>query len=227
VDYSLMSPEELVHACFVSGEESIWSEFVRRFHPVISRVALRVARQWGESSPDVIDDLVQETFLKLCKERGSLLRKFESHHSDAVFAYFGVITANLVRDHFRAAHAIKRGGALAAASIDLDHHGEPVSPRSEHSIDRDLLLREVEACLREATRGLQADRDRRIFWLYYRIGIPAGQIALLPGIQLTTKGVESTILRLTRLVRERLNRQAGNQRQKDIQAKGILPTDPL
>jgi RNA polymerase sigma-70 factor, ECF subfamily len=50
-----------------------------------------------------------------------------------------------------------------------------------------------------------------IFWLYYRDGLTARAIAQLPGIRLSVKGVESTIHRLTRRVRLRLNhRRAKN-----------------
>jgi len=43
-----------------------------------------------------------------------------------------------------------------------------------------------------------------VFWLYYRAGFTASAIASLPTVGLTTKGVESLIFRLTRIVRENL-----------------------
>jgi RNA polymerase sigma-70 factor (ECF subfamily) len=43
-----------------------------------------------------------------------------------------------------------------------------------------------------------------IFWLYYEQGMTAKAIAALPSINLTSKGVESAISRLTRLVREQV-----------------------
>jgi RNA polymerase sigma-70 factor (ECF subfamily) len=46
------------------------------------------------------------------------------------------------------------------------------------------------------------ERDVAIFWLYYEQGYTAKEISLLPTVQLTVKGVESTLLRLTRFIRD-------------------------
>jgi RNA polymerase sigma-70 factor, ECF subfamily len=67
-------------------------------------------------------------------------------------------------------------------------------------------MREIDATLSQIAAGPQLQRSRRIFWLYYRVGLTANAIAALPYIGLSTKGVESTILRLTRLLREELDR---------------------
>ena len=47
-------------------------------------------------------------------------------------------------------------------------------------------------------------RDFAIFWLYYRQGLTSKAISELAAIGLGVKGVESTLLRLTRLVRAKL-----------------------
>jgi len=54
-------------------------------------------------------------------------------------------------------------------------------------------------------------RDRTIFWLYYRQGLTAKEIGALPSIGLSLKGVESTLHRLTQLVREHLARTRPDQ----------------
>ena len=69
---------------------------------------------------------------------------------------------------------------------------------------RSILLREINAALGRLAVGQNLERDRRVFWLYYRVGLTANAIASLPAIGLSTKGVESTILRLTRLLRQEL-----------------------
>jgi RNA polymerase sigma-70 factor (ECF subfamily) len=75
------------------------------FHWLIATVALRVARRWGESPPQLIDDLVQETYLKPCDDNFRMLRKFKSDQPDAF--YGNLKTANLVHDRFKAAHSSK------------------------------------------------------------------------------------------------------------------------
>ena len=206
MDYLRMSPEELVRTCLQEGDESAWAEFIRRFHPMIAGVAFRVAQRWGEASPQIIDDLVQETYLKLCVDGVSFLRNFKSAHTNAIYGFVKVFTANLIQDHFKASRSKKRGGGVGTDSIEKAQSGS-----SEHNfksgpatLDRTLLIQEIDACLQVVTPGQNATRDRRIFWLYYRVGLAASEIAALPTIDLSTEGVESMLLRLTRQVRDRL-----------------------
>src|SRR5215471_6887498 len=118
MDYASLSAEELVLACGQSDDAAAWQEFVRRFHRLIATVVLRIARRWGEPSPQVIDDLVQETYVKLCADNFQILRCFKSHHPDAFYGYLKVVTANLVHDHFKAAHSSKRGTDAKKLAID-------------------------------------------------------------------------------------------------------------
>lgn len=206
MDYSTISAEELALACFRTRDESAWAEFVRRFHTLIAGVALRVARQWGEASPQVVDDLVQETYLKLCADRPRLMQNFASAHENSVYGYIKVFTANLSHDHFKASHSLKRGGAAVFTSRDCENPIEalPGAASPAGTADRKVLIREVDACLRGVTEGSNSERDRRVFWLYYRAGLTASAIAALPMIGVNVKGVESILQRLTRQVREQL-----------------------
>jgi RNA polymerase sigma-70 factor, ECF subfamily len=207
MNFASMPPHEVVFACLKTGDEDAWAEFIRRFNPLIASVALRVAHQWGETSPQVIDDLIQETYLKLCAERRNLLQRFKPAHNEAIFGYIKVFTANLAIDHFKASKSRKRGGNAMIDSIDDDVLSQKNTASPAAVLDRNLLIQQVQACLKTITLGPFAERDRRIFLLYYRVGLTAAAIASLPSIGLTTKGVESTLLRLTQQVRERLANQ--------------------
>ena len=201
MDYSAMSAEELVHTCLHSGDEPAWVEFVRRFQPLIARVVFRIARQWGESGSSVIDDLIQETYLKLCADGLRVLRTFKPEHPDAIYGYIKVLAANLAHDHFKAAHSKKRGGGTVPDSTEGKDLGLKVAAQSSSAaLERQILIGQIDSCLKRVA----SERDRRIFWLYYRVGLAASAIGCLPNIGLTTKGVESTLLRLTRDVREQL-----------------------
>jgi RNA polymerase sigma-70 factor (ECF subfamily) len=228
VDYSTFSPEDLALACFGSGDEAAWLEFVRRFNPLIARVVLRVARQWGEASPHVVDDLIQETYVKICSERKRLLQSFTSAHKDAIYGFIKVFAANLAHDHFRASRAEKRGGSIGntVQSNDVDVAASATLSRcSEALFERKVLIRQIDACMKSLSSGPYAERDQRIFWLYYRVGLAASAIAELPSIGLTTKGVESTLLRLTRQIREQLvERVAPGTANR---TEGIRPTESL
>jgi RNA polymerase sigma-70 factor (ECF subfamily) len=200
-----MSLEELIRACAEDGDAVAWEEFVGRFHDLIASVVLRTARRWGCASPTVIDDLIQETYLKVCRDRSSLLGQFTPHHPEAFYGYLKVIAANVVHDHFRAQRSQKRGLGQPQSSIDTVAVSAPsATAATAQLIQRDILLKEVDQTLRSQLSGNDFKRDRAIFWLYYRYGLTAPAIARLPSISLTVKGVESVIHRLTRLVREQL-----------------------
>lgn len=229
MDYSAMSTEQVALACLHGGDESAWCEFIRRFNPLIAGVALRVARQWGQNSPEIIDDLIQETYLKLCAERFHILERFRSDHQDAIYGFVKVFTANLVQDHFKASNAQKRGGSVETSSLDADALADRMT-RSKPEIanfERALLIEQVTACLKGVTSGPNAERDFRIFWLYYRAGLAASAIASLPAIRMSTKGVESTILRLTRAVRQQLAPSTNQSKSVSKAVEGISPIESL
>jgi RNA polymerase sigma-70 factor (ECF subfamily) len=209
MDYASLSAEELVVACKQTDDAEAWGEFVRRFHRLIATVVLRVARRWGVSSPSIIDDLVQETYLKLCANNFRMLRNFQSSHPNAFYGYLKVVTANLVHDHLKAANSSKRGSGTVEVEADssVESHDDPRGAASAvNSTERAVLLREVDDTLGRLAAGPHLQRDRKVFWLYYRVGLTANAIATLPSIGLSTKGVESSILRLTRLLRDEIGR---------------------
>ena len=67
--HSSMSGEELVRACAEGNDGAAWEEFVSRFHRPISLSIIRTAYQWGEIPQQVVDDLVQDIYLKLCANK--------------------------------------------------------------------------------------------------------------------------------------------------------------
>jgi len=207
VEYSTLSPENLAIHCFHSTDETAWAEFVRRFHPLIARVAIRVAREWGEESKQVVDDLIQDTYLKLFENRRDLAERFKPAHTDAIFGYIQVFTTNLVHDRFKASRSQKRGGGLTTSLGDKSEDAfslkKSLSPPLA-DLDRVVLIRQIESCLQSIAPGETGRRDRQIFWLYYRAGLTARAIASLPAIGLSTKGVESTLTRLGSQIRDQL-----------------------
>jgi len=202
----------------------VWAEFIRRFHPLISTIVLRTARQWGEPIRSQIDDLTQETYLKLCSDDCRLLKNFRSQYPGAIFGFLKVVTANVVHDHFKASRAAKRGAGSFFATLQ-DSEGTETSLASTSSgsgssmVEQTILLDEIDRCLVNGVAPSELGRSRRIFWLYYRCGMSARAIAALPNIELTTKGVESTILRMNRLVRKAFTRPAETNGPRDDESQ--------
>ena len=200
-----MSAEELVCACAESNDGPAWHEFVARFHRPISLSILRIAYQWGGIPQQVVDDLVQETYLKLCADKCRLVREFSVQHPDAVLGYIKTIAVNVAHDHFKSFHSQKRGsGETAQLQEGFDPQAQSCSLGGQAAMERQVLLKEIDRCLETCSEGSDKERDRLIFWLYYQQGMSAKAIAALPTVGLGAKGVESAILRLTRLVREQL-----------------------
>src|SRR5271156_4584186 len=184
-NYSSMSIEELVRQCSVSRSPEAWEEFVRRFHRLIAVVILRTASRFGDSSKQTVDDLIQETYLKLCADNFRSLRGFEQQHPGAFTGYIKVVTANVVRDHFKASYSQKRGaGHLEQIEDDFVPVAGEDSAGSPKSIERAVLIQEIARHLEFCVAGPDQERNRQIFWLHYRAGLSARAIAELPGIAL-------------------------------------------
>ncbi|MGD0162324.1 MAG: sigma-70 family RNA polymerase sigma factor [Candidatus Sulfotelmatobacter sp.] len=201
-----MSLDELIQACAEGNDPAAWEEFIRRFHPLIASVVRRTARRWGNDSPELVDDLIQEAFLKIYGGRRRVLSGFKPHHPEAFSGFLAVITANLVNDYFRTRHSQKHGSGQPEGSIDDSPAvaDAAATNRPAEHVFRNLQIGEVERALSSCVGGAEPERDLTIFWLYYKEGVSAAAIARLPSILLNVKGVESVIHRLTRCVRERL-----------------------
>ena len=205
VSFAHLSPDALIQMC-VNADVAAWEEFMRRYHRLIAGVVFRTTQKWGKSSPTTMDDLIQETYLKLCADEYRLLRVYDPKQPDAIYGYLKVITANVVHDRFKALHSEKRGGDQIVEELTTleNRSGVEEASGTKHAMERQILLREIAAHLNASLSGDTADRDRTIFWLYYRQGFTTKAIASLPAIGLTIKGVESAILRITKLVRRRM-----------------------
>lgn len=197
---------ELARACAQSADTGEWAEFLGRCAPVAALVASRVARMWqgGFAAPAVVDDIVQEVFLKLCEQERRILREFRPRGDDSFLALLRVISASVANDYFRRHYSEKRGGKVVTMVLDEEPMTVvPLASGKNTDIQRAVLFAELDHKLREAP-GATASRDRIIFWLYYLQGLTADEIALLPGTELSAKGVESALRRITMWLRKAL-----------------------
>lgn len=196
-----LSLNQLLQACLQIGQEVLWTEFVHRSQPVIAGVVAKTVRSWNKADPDLVDDLVQETYVKLCFNDFIVLRRFVPRHENALHGFLKVVASNTVRDHFRSATDGKHGGGIT--KVPLDCVAELHLPKLPlAAFNGPALLREIERNLRKVcSDGPNSIRDQVIFWLYYRYGVTTESISRLRCIGLSVKGVESTILRMVRLIK--------------------------
>ena len=208
VNWSALSSEELIRACVNSGDTGAWEEFVRRFRPVIACTVMRTARRFGEGSPELIEDLVQDTYLKICSNRCRILREFQPEAPEAIFGLLKMVALSVTQDYFRGRLAGKRHTGWREVALDI-YAGSAQGREGLPQAEREVLMRQIDEQLPAASEPATRERDRQIFWLYYRHGMTTRAIAGIPAIGLTQKGVESAIQRLTNHVRTRLAEKPG------------------
>ncbi|RSL18010.1 RNA polymerase sigma-70 factor (ECF subfamily) [Edaphobacter aggregans] len=187
-----LAAAEIVKACLESENETPWTTFVQYFQPLIASSVSRVLRRYGHANPSLADDLIQETYLRLCRDNCRVLRDFQAKHDEAIFGYIKVIATSVALDHFRARATHKRRGEVEDDGTNLE------GSTASSTIEQSLLLKELDRRL----ASTENERDRTIFWLYYRQGYTARDIAAVPQFRLTQKGVESCIYRLTQSLRD-------------------------
>jgi RNA polymerase sigma-70 factor (ECF subfamily) len=227
MSYSSLSAEELVRACAESGNAEAWEEFVRRFRLVIGSAIRRIALRYGVRNNTVIDDLIQDTYLKVCKDSCRMLRDFKPQYPDAFFGMLKVTASHIAHDYFRRQQAPIHGGRIIQVELtDVEAFVPDSRSTGPDSIEREILLREIDDILSDMATPLAA-RDREIFWLHHRQGFTAQAIAAIPCHKLTTKGVESILHRLTCYVRARMAEKDPDAAKPQPGSEGIPPENPF
>jgi RNA polymerase sigma-70 factor, ECF subfamily len=178
---------------------------VARVGRPISLTVLRTASLWGQPSQSLVEDLVQMTYLKLWENGCRHLRDFAVQYPEAILGYLKKTAANTTHDHFKHLHSQSAGGDQAHVSTsDIDPEAGHEVHGSQERIAFQIFLDQIDGYLRQGLRGPDQERDRTIFWLYFRQGMSTQEIASLPTIGLGAKGVGSVIERLKGCVREQI-----------------------
>jgi RNA polymerase sigma-70 factor, ECF subfamily len=203
--YSYLSLKDVVCLCAGSGDDEAWEEFVLRVGRSISLTIMRTASLWGEPSRSLVEDLVQVTYLKLWEGGCRLLRDFAVQRPDAILGYLKKVAANVTHDYVKHTRTQSFGGEEPHVSTsDVDPKAGKDAHGSQEKIAFGLFLDEIDGCLKRCLTGPDQERDRTIFWLYFRQGMSTKEIASLPTIELGAKGVGSVLERLKHGIREQI-----------------------
>jgi RNA polymerase sigma-70 factor, ECF subfamily len=195
VDFRALSIPDLISRCVKQNEARAWEEFVRRFHRTIAGAAYTAAASFVPPDKELVEDLVQEAFLRLCAHQCRALREFRASEENRFYGFLRAITWNTVRDHFRHIHAVKRQAESEALPLDSQQVQQVISSDDEKAFLTLLTLDEIDRVLRISDTA-NPDRNRLVFWLYYRDGFSCAEIARLVPIGLSAKGVETLLRRL-------------------------------
>jgi RNA polymerase sigma factor (sigma-70 family) len=200
-----LSLKDVICLCAEPCDGEAWEEFVSRVGRPISLTVLRTASLWGEPSRSVVEDLVQVTYLKLWEDGCRLLRNFAIQHPEAILGYLKKTASNATHDYFKHGHSQSSGGDKPHVSTsDVDPEAGNEVHGSQEKITFGVFLNEIDEHLKRCLTGLDQERDRMIFWLYFRQGMSTKEIAYLPTIGLGAKGVGSVIERLKHGIREQI-----------------------
>jgi RNA polymerase sigma-70 factor, ECF subfamily len=187
-NYSDLTGEELLRVCADLRDAVAWDEFIRRFHTAIYRVVLRTGRRYAQFHPGLCDDLVQETYLRLAAHEAKALREFVPRHAGSAFCYVQVIAIRVTLD------GCKRKDFRCIQEL-------PPDPPDIAAPDKAEWLA-MKAEIADFLRKQASARDCQIFGFHFLQGMTAKEIAAIPGMELTVKGVESALARLKRLIQE-------------------------
>jgi RNA polymerase sigma-70 factor, ECF subfamily len=190
-DYCDLTPEELLRVCADLRDAAAWNEFIRRFQAAIYAAVLRTGCRYAQFHRGLCDDLVQETYLRLSAHSAKALREFVPRHPGSAYCYVQVIAIRVTRDY------CKKKDFRNMQELPPDKPDIAAPDKTEW-----LALK---AAVGELLRKHATARDCQIFGLHHLQGMTAKEIAAIPGMGLTVKGVESALLRLRRLIQENLD----------------------
>ena len=220
---------DLVRTCTLSGDESAWEEFVARYHRFICLAVLRAYCQrggWRAHSVDVdlVNDLVQDVYLKLCESTRGALQSFRGANDAAVFVYLGRVAISVVVDHLRRNGARKRDSDVCSLDAPIsDEEGSEATLADriaapgadpEQEATSAILREQVTEILGRTARGRNARRDARIAEAFIFDGCSIADVADMVG-GIGESGVKSSIRRTSARLRAeiaRLERAAASHR---------------
>ena len=220
--YSTLSLKDIVCLCAGPRDDAAWEEFVARVGKPISLTIMRTASLWGQPSRSLVEDLIQATYLKLWEGGNRLLRDFAIERPEAILGYLKRTAANATHDYFKHGHSQASGGGNPHVSTtDVEPEAGKDVDGSEEKIAFGVFLNEINEHLSRCLTGPDQERDRMIFWLYFRQGMSTKEIASLPTIGLSAKGVGSVIERLKHGIREQIVGTHSNSEDEGISEKQI------
>jgi len=151
----------LIDDC-VSGEDSARSEFVSRFHRIITSIIVKVARRSGHERSDLVNELSQDVYIRLFRDNAKALADLRMRHEGGLASLVQSVAHSVACDYFRERSAVKRGGLLRKVELDDPHSAEIEKKGLAEEIIQNILFSEVDRVLSELV-GSSRSQDRFIF----------------------------------------------------------------
>jgi RNA polymerase sigma factor (sigma-70 family) len=220
LDLAKLSHRALIARCVAAGsDDPAWPEFFSRFHHRLRLIVYRSLmtersrrRHLAIGQPaEVVEDLVQDVYLKLLAGKRRALAQFEGKSEHSIYTYLATIAVNTVRDHVKKMGARKTPPAAVSLEEPLvaaDGPGEGRNwrdrlesrdPTPEDEARLSELDERIDRVLERTARGSAGQRDRLVFRLYFVERLTVNEIAGR-GVGLSASGVEKCIRRLREIL---------------------------
>ena len=198
------------------ANDPLWLEFIARFRAGIRVTVLRTLRTEAErtpgvaanESPELIEDLTQEVFVRLHEFNRRALSRFQGRTELSAYTYLNTIAVNLVRDHCKSLRALKTPKVTASLSHPVTTETATEGPNYAQTLvsegpgpERFIAARELREEIRVAIdqvapSATTVPRDRSIFQLFFVERLTVDEIARKRSIRLSASGVEKRIRRM-------------------------------
>jgi RNA polymerase sigma-70 factor (ECF subfamily) len=148
--------------------------------------------------------LVQETYLRLCRNNCRALRDFRPEHDASFFGYLKNTASSVACDYFRAQGAVRRGPEPTTLDESSERHAIQSVPSAETKLIQAEIWRRLESIA-------ENPQDVAIFRLHHLQGFTAREIAALSILRLSEKGVESRLRRLFKRLQKAMKSPPPNE----------------
>lgn len=213
---------ELVRRCQTIGDERAWNEFVVRFNRFISVGVLRSLARLDSArmhrvDVELVDDLVQDVYLKLFSNARGVLSGFRGETEAAVLVYIGKTAISVVAEYLRQRRSLRRHApvvsldAILSGDLEIDPsvlaRSMASGPSPEQIAIRKVLEREVAELLRWSRTGPHASRNAWVVQSFLFGDKTLAEIAEATGGDMTIDSVKSTLWRTSRKLRHHVARR--------------------
>ena len=225
-DLKRLANRDLIQRLTQAGaDDPLWSEFIARFRTGIRVTVLRTLRTEAErtpgvdanESPELIEDLTQEVFVRLLEWNRRALSRFQGRSELSAHTYLNTIAVNLVRDHCKSLRALKTPKVTASLSnpaptetlTEGPNYAQTLvsdGPGPERFVAAQELREQIRVAIDQAApRASTVPRDRSIFQLFFVERLTVDEIARKRSIRLSASGVEKRIRRIREALKEKFS----------------------
>ena len=161
----VLSNSALIQRCCGSDDAEVWEEFIRRTRRLVAGVVYRVASRWNETRPEILEELIQDTYLHLFSNDRQGLKKFQPQSEEAFFGYIKVIAAPTSLTTICAPKMPTNGAPASPTAPTPRMRTEFARSRllSSPEVEEEVLVSEIESWLDKLVTGKDADKHKAIF----------------------------------------------------------------